>query len=158
MEAKQGVVDTKVLVGELGPMLAFRIIRQAPIARTLYRRSFFGFATKKEQPVTIGRARKPDDDDPTLFHLHSQSPSPGIRLRGERIKKLAACPVCSIDGIRQNVKHECPDCGWPTHCTEEHWEQDTDHAKYCTRLREVNEDDHDLQSGRRVEEFSMPGE
>jgi mitochondrial splicing suppressor protein 51 len=139
-------------------MLAFRISRQIPIARTICRRSFFAFARKTEQPVTTGRTRKPDDDDPALFHLHSQSPSPGIRLRGERVKKLATCPVCSIDGIRQNVKHECPDCGWPTHCTKEHWEQDTNHAKYCTRLREVNEDDHDLQSGRMVEEFSMPGE
>jgi splicing suppressor protein 51 len=34
---------------------------------------------------------------------------------------------------------------------------DEEHAKYCTRLREVNEDDHDLRSGRMVHEFAMPG-
>lgn len=141
-------------------MLALRLARQSSsTARSLCRRSFFGFSRTKEQPVSAGRARKPEDDDPELFYLHSKSPSPAIRLRGERVKKLAACPVCSsVDGIRKNVKHECPDCGWPTHCTQEHWEQDKDHAKYCTRLREVNEDDHDLQSGRKVEEFAMPGE
>lgn len=140
-------------------MLAFRLSRQTRIAQRACRRTIFGLARRKEQPVTAGRARKPEDDDPSLFYLHSQSPSPGIRLRGERIKKLAACPVCtSVDGIRKNVKHECPNCGWPTHCSYEHWEQDQHHAKYCTRLREVNEDDHDLRSGRMIEEFAMPGE
>ncbi|KIM30899.1 hypothetical protein M408DRAFT_65567 [Serendipita vermifera MAFF 305830] len=140
-------------------MLALRLARQStPALRSTCRRTFFGFSRKKEPSVVAGRARKPEDDEPELFHLHSQSPSPALRLRGERVKKLAACPVCtSVDKVRKNVKHECPDCGWPTHCTEEHWEQDNEHAKYCTRLREVNEDDHDLQSGRRIDEFSMPG-
>lgn len=55
------------------------------------------------------------------------------------------------------VKFECPDCGWPTHCSKEHWEMDEDHAKFCPRLREVNEDEHDLRSGRRMHEFELPG-
>ncbi|KAF7793095.1 hypothetical protein EIP86_004202 [Pleurotus ostreatoroseus] len=52
---------------------------------------------------------------------------------------------------------ECPDCGWPTHCSEEHWKEDEEHRKYCGRLREVNEDEHDLRSGRRLREFELPG-
>jgi mitochondrial splicing suppressor protein 51 len=141
------------------PQMALLIARLAPrpCIASISRRTLFNFA-RKTQPIPPTRARRPDDDEPDLFHLHSQSPSPAIRLRGERIKKLAQCPVClQIEGTKRNVKHECQDCGWPTHCTHEHWEMDEEHAKYCTRLREVNEDDHDLRSGRMVHEFAMPG-
>src|ERR1700749_1698976 len=114
-------------------MFALRLAGRQRIPR-LYSRSVFNFA-RKTPPVQTGRARKPDDDEPELFHLHSQSPNPGIRERGERIKKLASCPVClHVGGERRKVKHECPECGWPTHCTHEHWDQDTEHTKYCTRL------------------------
>jgi Zinc-finger of mitochondrial splicing suppressor 51 len=139
--------------------MALFIARLAPrpCMAPISRRTLFNFA-RKTQPTPPTRARRPDDDEPELFHLHSQSPSPAIRLRGERIKKLAQCPVClQTEATRRNVKHECQDCGWPTHCTHEHWEMDEEHAKYCTRLREVNEDDHDLRSGRMVHEFAMPG-
>jgi hypothetical protein len=39
-----------------------------------------------------------------------------------------------------------------------HWVSDKEHAKYCPRLREANEDEHDLRSGRRIWEFDLPGE
>ncbi|KAJ7771712.1 hypothetical protein B0H16DRAFT_1714927 [Mycena metata] len=74
-----------------------------------------------------------------LFHPFSKSPFPMLRARGEAIKKIA------------------PYCGWPTHCSEEHWKEDEEHQKYCTRLRESNEDEHDLRSGRRMVEFELPG-
>jgi hypothetical protein len=101
-----------------------------------------------------------------LFHPFSVSPFPAVVARGEAIKSLAPCPVCAShhDQIHDHTKaqppaiaFECPDCGWPTHCTEEHWRADSDHAKYCSRLREVNEDEHDLRSGRRLREFELPG-
>ena len=101
-----------------------------------------------------------------LFHPFSESPFPAVVARGEAIKSLAPCPVCVShhDHIHahtkaqsQAVAFECPDCGWPTHCSEEHWRADKDHAKYCSRLREVNEDEHDLRSGRRLREFELPG-
>jgi predicted RNA-binding Zn-ribbon protein involved in translation (DUF1610 family) len=101
-----------------------------------------------------------------LFHPFSASPFPAIAARGEAIKSLAPCPVCAShhDHIHAHTKaqpravaFECPDCGWPTHCTEEHWHADKDHSKYCSRLREVNEDEHDLRSGRRLREFELPG-
>lgn len=50
---------------------------------------------------------------------------------------------------------ECPDCGFPSHCTEEHWAEDAEHGKYCDRLREANEDEHDLRSGRKITEFEF---
>lgn len=100
-----------------------------------------------------------------LFHPFSQSPFPAIRARGEAIKKLAPCPVCysescaagAHDHSPKAVKFECPDCGWPTHCSEDHWRQDKEHQKYCQRLREANEDEHDLRSGRKMTEFELPG-
>jgi splicing suppressor protein 51 len=34
-----------------------------------------------------------------------------------------------------------------------------DHQEYCGRLREVNEDEHDIRSGRPMNEFeNLPGE
>lgn len=114
---------------------------------------------------------KPKDPVPiltedNLFHPFSKSPFPQIIARGEAIKSLAPCPVCSTphtdphihaDAQPRAVSFECPDCGWPTHCTEEHWKEDPEHIKYCGRLREANEDEHDLRSGRRLREFELPG-
>ncbi|TFY82284.1 hypothetical protein EWM64_g1729 [Hericium alpestre] len=117
--------------------------------------------------------RKPTKPEPqpiltedNLFHLFSQSPFPAVRARGEAIRTLAPCPVCAsshdhadahVKAEPRAVQFECPDCGWPTHCSEEHWAADEEHKKYCSRLREVNEDEHDLRSGRRLREFELPG-
>lgn len=129
------------------------------------RRSFFNFLKKSttqfpKQPVPLLT-------EDNLFHPLSKSPIPAIRARGEAIKGLAPCPICSshhepddahIDAKEQTgVKFECPDCGWPTHCSEEHWKADEEHSKYCKRLKEANEDEHDLRSGRRMREFELPG-
>ncbi|KAI0647209.1 zinc-finger of mitochondrial splicing suppressor 51-domain-containing protein [Trametes meyenii] len=120
----------------------------------------------KSKPQGAPAAPLLSEDD--LFHPFSQSPFPAIRARGEAIRQLAPCPVCAAahahDGLHVHtaaqpkaVAFECPDCGWPTHCSEEHWAADTEHEKYCSRLREVNEDEHDLRSGRRMREFELPG-
>jgi splicing suppressor protein 51 len=59
---------------------------------------------------------------------------------------------------RKKVGFTCPDCGFPTHCSHSHWEEGREaHAEYCGRLREVNEDEHDLRSGRAIKEFELPG-
>ncbi|KAK2467029.1 hypothetical protein APHAL10511_001287 [Amanita phalloides] len=92
----------------------------------------------------------------SLFHPFSNSPLPALRARADAIRSLAPCPVCP-DAHSSLVKFECPDCGWPSHCTEEHWKEDTNHQKYCRRLREANEDEHDLRSGRKLHEFDLPG-
>lgn len=113
--------------------------------------------TKPQEPILT---------EDNLFHLFSKSPFPAIRARGEAIQTLAPCPVCSghhygthahTQAQPKAVNFECPDCGWPTHCSEEHWKEDQEHQKYCSRLQEVNEDEHDLRSGRRLREFELPG-
>ncbi|KAI9809721.1 MAG: hypothetical protein M1825_000154 [Sarcosagium campestre] len=57
-----------------------------------------------------------------------------------------------------HVQFECPDCGIPVYCSEEHWADDYEaHLEICETLREINEDDHDLRSGRFFREFEYPG-
>ncbi|KAI0306550.1 zinc-finger of mitochondrial splicing suppressor 51-domain-containing protein [Multifurca ochricompacta] len=127
--------------------------------RTISLLNFF-----KKEP--LNQKPQPTLNQDNLFHPFSKSPFPAIIARGEAIKSLASCPVCAShhDHTHAHTKaqpraiaFQCPDCGWPTHCTEEHWLADNDHAKYCSRLREVNEDEHDLRSGRRLREFELPG-
>ncbi|KAF5330408.1 hypothetical protein D9619_005857 [Psilocybe cf. subviscida] len=126
-------------------------------------RPFFGlFKRVKKTPAEPIPLLSEDN----LFHPLSASPFPAVRARGDAIKTLAPCPVCAsphghahthTEAQPKAVKFECPDCGWPTHCTEEHWKEDEEHQKYCARLREANEDEHDLRSGRRMREFELPG-
>jgi splicing suppressor protein 51 len=116
----------------------------------------------------------PDD----LFHPLESSPIPALRQKAATIKSLAPCPVCLDHSVEQakasglsdaeayrqarttveKVKFSCPDCGFPTHSSEAHWQQDHEpHQEYCARLREINEDEHDLRSGREIKEFELPG-
>ncbi|KAI6977403.1 hypothetical protein KC337_g3886 [Hortaea werneckii] len=57
-----------------------------------------------------------------------------------------------------HVRHECPDCGIPVSCCAEHFADDyASHLEVCDVLRQINEDDHDLHSGRFFPEFEYPG-
>lgn len=57
-----------------------------------------------------------------------------------------------------HVHYECPDCGIPVYCSKEHWQDDYEaHLEICDTLREINEDDHDLRSGRAFPEFEYAG-
>ena len=140
-----------------------RSTRLPPPARFCLRppsRALFNLLRKPSLPKTNPAPLLSQDN---LFHPFSKSPFPPVRARGEAIQNLAPCPVCHDHGHTHTkvqsrlVKFECPDCGWPTHCSEDHWKEDVDHQKYCRRLREANEDEHDLRSGRRVREFELPG-
>lgn len=119
--------------------------------------------------------RRPDN----LFHHYSSSPSSIIRKRAAFIKQNAFCPHPSHQQTRvpasshiqqENNKEasgmlapahahfECPDCGVPLYCSEEHWMDDYEaHLEVCDTIRQINEDDHDLVSGRFFPEFSYPG-
>ena len=113
-----------------------------------------------------------------LFHHFSDSPLPDIRRRAAFMKTHAYCPHTSHHRTRMPqsphdpearkgpqstqppafVRFECPDCGIPVSCSEEHWADDYEfHMEICDTLREVNEDDHDLRSGRFFPEFEYPG-
>ena len=114
-----------------------------------------------------------------LFHAFSASPSPEIRRRAAFMKTHAYCPHPSHHQTRlptsphdpetrkvkgktslppAHVRFECPDCGIPVSCSEDHWADDYEsHMEICDTLREINEDDHDLRSGRFFPEFEFPG-
>ena len=132
------------------------------LSQAVKRRNFFNLLGKVKEKVAPKSDPTPIISQDNLFHPFSRSPFPAVRARGEAIQKIAPCPVCAADnsalhGSPKAVRFECPDCGWPTHCSEQHWAMDTEHKRYCSRLREANEDDHDLRSGRRVWEFEFPG-
>ena len=114
-----------------------------------------------------------------LFHPFSGSPSPEIRRRAAFMKSHAYCPHPNHHRTRMPlspqdpesrkspentseppkfVRYECPDCGIPAYCSEEHWADDYEsHMEICDTLREINQDDHDLRSGRFFPEFEYPG-
>lgn len=111
-----------------------------------------------------------------LFHSFSDSPSPVIRRRAAFIKQNAYCSHPEHQQTRvptsphdlearksgsqppAHVRYECPDCGIPVSCSEEHFVDDYEsHLEICDTLREINEDDHDLVSGRFFPEFEYPG-
>ena len=117
---------------------------------------------------------KPGD----LFHSFSESPLPAIRRRAAFMKSHAYCPHPDHHPNRvpagpydlearklkdksntppAHVQFECPDCGLPVYCSEEHWVDDYEtHMGICDTLRQANEDDHDLRSGRDFPEFEYP--
>ncbi|KAG0637424.1 zinc-finger of mitochondrial splicing suppressor 51-domain-containing protein [Tuber brumale] len=96
-----------------------------------------------------------------LFHPMDESPSPSMRERAANIKRTAYCPHPHhrAAGSPTHIRFTCPDCGIPAYCSEEHWAEDyRNHMLICDALREANEDDHDLRSGRFFPEFEYPGE
>jgi splicing suppressor protein 51 len=111
-----------------------------------------------------------------LFHSFTNSPSPHIRRRAAVIRQNAYCPHPEHQPTRAattphdaetrktgamppaHVRYECPDCGIPVSCSLEHFASDYEsHLLLCDTLRQINEDDHDLVSGRMFPEFEMPG-
>jgi mitochondrial splicing suppressor protein 51 len=137
-----------------------------------------------ETPVTrqneYGAWRPPTRLGPNnLFHPLSKSPIPKMRQRARYIKQHALCPhpahqqtrvpasphdpeARKIPGVSneppRHVSFECPDCGIATYCSEAHWADDFEaHLEVCDTLRQINEDDHDLRSGRWFPEFEYPG-
>ncbi|KAI8982522.1 zinc-finger of mitochondrial splicing suppressor 51-domain-containing protein [Pilobolus umbonatus] len=96
-----------------------------------------------------------------LFHVLAKSPLPEMRDRAAIINKYGLCPICDAQHMDNEHKKkptfDCPECGYPTHCSVEHYHQDqSHHESVCSILREVNEDDHDLRSGRPMREFEFP--
>jgi splicing suppressor protein 51 len=159
-----------VAASRSAPAAGMRLRAPAQLQLQLQRRpifSLFNRLTGRTPPPSKPAEPTPVLAQDDLFHAFSRSPFPAMRARGEAIAGMAPCPVCAgehehthahVRAQPRTVKFECPDCGWPTHCSEEHWRADAEHEKYCARLREANEDEHDLRSGRRIREFELPGE
>ncbi|KAH7162436.1 zinc-finger of mitochondrial splicing suppressor 51-domain-containing protein [Dactylonectria estremocensis] len=123
-------------------------------------------------PATSVRLSQDD-----LFHPFSKSPVPEFRRRAAFMKQHAYCPhpdhqptklptvtqkaeepeTASGTQAPAHVDFECPDCGLPVYCCEEHWMDDYEkHLEICDTLRQINEDDHDLRSGRVFHEANLP--
>mgnify|MGYP001762041855 FL=1 len=153
-----------VAAGAVAPMLGAwrpRVAVKGSAQTCVAQRTLFGLFGKKKTPGSVGAGPRspPVLEQDNLFHKFSESPIPSIRARGERIRSLAPCPVSMAKyGVRRLVNFECPECGWPTHYSEQMWAEDTEHGRYIQRLREANEDEHDLRSGRPMREFKLPGE
>ncbi|KAI8871738.1 hypothetical protein GQ42DRAFT_90133 [Ramicandelaber brevisporus] len=141
---------------------------------------FFGGSRGKSPasaPVTADANSSQRLGADNLFHKLSESPIREIRERGKLIAQHNPCPVgheshshdhqhldtdgnpTAVNVNKQPLAFECPDCGYPTHCSEEHYLQDRDNHREsgtCRRLREANTDEHDLRSGRVMAEFEFP--
>lgn len=112
-----------------------------------------------------------------LFHSFSESPIPEMRRRAAFMRQHAYCPHPEHQATRlsttgeptrqsdetgtlppAHVDFECPDCGIPVYCSKEHWQSDYEaHLEICDTLRQINEDDHDMRSGRLFPEFDYAG-
>ncbi|CAB5215012.1 unnamed protein product [Rhizophagus irregularis] len=121
-------------------------------------KSIFSRQNSTLKPISI---TKPILSQDNLFHSLSESPFEDLRHRYKQICVYGSCPVClSQDNeVKNKPKYECPDCGYPTHCSLEHYLQDKEQHKNsgtCSMLRLANEDEHDLRSGRTMIEFDFP--
>ncbi|KAI0526229.1 PXA domain-containing protein [Xylaria bambusicola] len=148
-------------------------LRKSPSSRDAKRSlSLFGRKTQDLASTTAKtqshesshsqRVLRSDD----LFHSFTNSPIPEIRQRAAFIRQHAYCPhpdhrpALGSSGIpvSRHVDFECPDCGIPVYCSEQHWAEDYEaHLQICDTLRQINEDDHDLRSGRFFPEFEYAG-
>ncbi|CAJ0645707.1 13139_t:CDS:2 [Entrophospora sp. SA101] len=121
-----------------------------------YFQNIFNPSSKKEK-----QQEKPLLAPDKLFHPLSKSPIKEIQQKSKLIRQHGKCPVCEetlSKELRKQPVYECEDCGFPTHCSREHYLKDLEnHKKHvCDMLREVNEDDHDLKSGRKLIELDFP--
>ncbi|KAG5951723.1 hypothetical protein E4U53_002426 [Claviceps sorghi] len=131
-------------------------------------------AAAADPSSSSSRLRLSQDD---LFHPFSSSPVPEFRRRAAFMRQHAYCPhpdhkptklptvAPKADVSKEasgsmppaHVDFECPDCGFPVYCSKEHWmDHYEEHLKICDTLRQINEDDHDLRSGRVFHEGNLP--
>ncbi|KAK0722376.1 zinc-finger of mitochondrial splicing suppressor 51-domain-containing protein [Lasiosphaeria miniovina] len=132
------------------------------------RRLSSGVAQPSFSPAGVAAANLPGTAKPVLqpddlFHSFTNSPIPEIRRRAAYIRQHGSCPhpdhQPGTGGQKPaHVNFECPDCGIPVYCSKEHWADDYEaHLEICDTLRQINEDDHDLRSGRYFPEFEYAG-
>ena len=142
------------------PASAAARVGQASVSKRLSS----GFAQTAFSSASPASGSKPNrvlaSDD--LFHSYTNSPVPEIRQRAAFIKQHAGCPHHDHQpggaAAPAHAKFECPDCGIPLYCSEQHWADDYEaHLEVCDTLRQINEDDHDLRSGRFFPEFQYAG-
>jgi mitochondrial splicing suppressor protein 51 len=130
--------------------------------RPSLRRSFNLLRKRQEDPEPEPKVIHPLEQNSkylrlaqdNLFHPLISSPILSIRKKAMAIKSLAVCPT---SGLLEGNEYTCPNCGFPTHCSEKHYEMDLERheRESCDTLRQINEDLHDMQSGRQFPEFTL---
>lgn len=135
-------------------MLKYGPVKSAKLttSRLSCRRHLFGFGKAKAARSPF---RPEDNTHPlltpdNLFHPLSNSPVLSLRQRAAHIKQVGKSPT------GKSINYDCPKSGWPTHHDLEEYQADTEHEKYVPILRQSNEDEHDLRSGRALDEFTFP--
>ncbi|KAJ1958844.1 translational activator for mitochondrial COX1, partial [Linderina pennispora] len=104
------------------------VSRAASARRFISLKSLFAPSPKGDGGVSGGSGQqrllvKSDD----LFHPLSKSPIKEMREKGLLIQEHGSCPTCvnetssSGTAATREPMFECPDCGYPTHCSETHW-------------------------------------
>lgn len=122
-------------------------------------RTLFGPFRRKQQQQQESSSQPPKQEllleQDNLLHPLSESPVPAMRAKSDRIKQLSRSPL-----LNASVQFDCVKSGWPTHHDAQEYESDSGHhARYWPTLKQVNEDEHDLRSGRTLSEFDhMPGQ
>lgn len=156
--------------------------KRTPLPRTSFSARGFNSSTKAESEEAAAKGAtghpslKLSQDD--LFHSFTNSPVPDFRRRAAFMRQHAYCPHPDHQPTKMqtiapksaadeskgggdiapaHVDFECPDCGFPVYCSQEHWMDDYDkHLEICDTLRQINEDEHDLMSGRVFTEANVP--
>ncbi|BFZ54129.1 translational activator for mitochondrial COX1 [Savitreella phatthalungensis] len=145
----------------IGRSVCHRCLRTSAVSSTASRtlpegrRTLFGFGKSKRRTGAFGNEGNApqillSQDD--LFHPLSSSPIPALRKRAEVIKKIGKSPT------GKSINFDCPLAGWPTHHDQAEYDADTEKDQYIPLLRQTNEDEHDLRSGRLLTEFNFPQE
>ena len=124
-------------------------IRNKPLSPRHIPRRTFKFSLKKE-PDEPPQKHKPSPPpshplegdskylrltQDNLFHPLISSPIVALRKRAMAVKSLAVCPA---SGLREGNEFTCPNCGFPTHCSEEHYklDQERHERESCDILRD----------------------
>ncbi len=90
-------------------------------------------------------------------------PSPMLESANPALKQLAEqyaqanCGFCGTSPEGGALSFSCPRSGFPSHCSEECYEQDTAHHAIAEDLRMIHQDYADLRAGRPFNEFKFPG-
>lgn len=172
---------TRLSLKVVGSTASISTKRATPLSdRTSPSRTFTSSPDSKAEAIAArkessqSKLRLNQDD---LFHPFSSSPVPEFRRRAAFMKQHAYCShpdhqptklptVAPKPGgaeeskgtmVPAHVDFECPDCGFPVYCSKEHWMDHYEkHLEICDTLRQINEDDHDLRSGRVFQEGNLP--
>jgi splicing suppressor protein 51 len=120
----------------------------------------------------------------SVFIPLDKSPHSSLRQYSSALSEYSSCPVCvelhdnlpesewndihKVTGgtvrrekavkSRLRPTHVCDSCGFPTHCSKDHYDLDKEsHSEVCGILKQFVEDEHDIRSGRKFWETTFPG-